>query len=234
MLKDAIKIYYTLLQKGKITNTRDKEIFNLYINHESIKETVDAIADGTHYDLVIRAETIYMIPRLTNETVIFSVENDILIKGIGKKADKQLDYYLSLYLMSVIFNEFFHKIAPLKFLPVDKIIEKATDRLTRAANQEDIEEKEHEIGYRVLDLEKNWSVREYKKNDDTEENINFKSQYGCVRKVIKYLDDAKLVEYWVAEKEIRPTDKLKDLMNYYFLDHKRKEVVEKILFNIGE
>ena len=234
MLKDAIKIYYALLRKGEINNIRDKEIFNLYINDEKIKETLETIVDDTHYDLVVRAENIYMIPRLTNETVVFSVKKDLLINGVGKKVDKQLDYYLSLYLMSSIFNEFFHKISPSKFLSVDKIIEKTTERLTRAANQEDVDEKELEIGYRILDLQKNWTVREYKISEDAEENINFKSQYGCVRKVIKYLSDAKLVEYWTTEKEITPTKKLKDLMNYYFLDNRRKEMVERILFSIGE
>jgi hypothetical protein len=122
----------------------------------------------------------------------------------------------------------------MEFISVDELVKKVEKRLEAAALKDDVEEIENEFKYNIRNLKDAWFAKENIPGDKDErlgkQTWSYQYRYGCVRKMVIFLTNQGLVLYSKEDDEIRPTQKLNDLMNYYFLDNRRKAEIESIFF----
>ena len=233
-IKGATKIYYQLLKNGEIRRGFNKELYNLYANYSDIQETLKYMAEESKCDILLTTDALYMIPKPENDIIGFNYRNDEDLKNVKDESD----YYLGLYIITVIFNEFFNAIAPMEFMSIDELVKKVENRLVAASNKEDVKKLESESRYNILSLKEAWFAKENLPGDKEEKigklTWSYQYRYGCARRIIIFLTNQGLVIYSKEDDEIRPTEKLNDLMNYYFLDNKRKAEIENIFFGKGD
>lgn len=234
-IKGATKIYYQLLKGGEIKRTLNKELYNLYANNIDVQETLKFMAEESKCDLLLTTDALYMIPRPENDIIGFNYKNDEDFKSVKDETD----YYLGLYIITVIINEFYSSISPMEFISVNELVKKVERRLEAAASKDDAEELENEYKYNIRSLKDAWFAKENIPGDKEErigkQTWSYQYRYGCVRRMIIFMTNQDLVLYSKEDDEIRPTHKLNDIMNYYFLDNRRKAEIESIFFeNIRE
>jgi hypothetical protein len=229
-IKGATKIYYQLLKSGEIRRSLNKDLYNLYANYSDVQDTLKYMAEESKCDILLTTDALYMIPKPENDIIGFNYKNDEDFKSVKDETD----YYLGLYIITVIFNEFFNTISPMEFISVDELVKKVEKRLETAALKDDVEEIENEYKYNIRNLKDAWFAKENIPGDKDErlgkQTWSYQYRYGCVRKMIIFLSNQDLVLYSKEDDEIRPTQKLNDLMNYYFLDNRRKAEIESIFF----
>jgi hypothetical protein len=229
-IKGATKIYYQLLKSGEIRRSLNKDLYNLYANYSDVQDTLKYMAEESKCDLLLTTDALYMIPKPENDIIGFNYKNDEDFKSVKDETD----YYLGLYIITVIFNEFFNTISPMEFISVDELVKKVEKRMEAAALKDDVEEIENEFKYNIRNLKDAWFAKENIPGDKDErlgkQTWSYQYRYGCVRKMIIFLTNQGLVLYSKEDDEIRPTQKLNDLMNYYFLDNRRKAEIESIFF----
>jgi hypothetical protein len=229
-IKGATKIYYQLLKSGEIRRSLNKDLYNLYANYSDVQDTLKYMAEESKCDILLTTDALYMIPKPENDIIGFNYKNDEDFKSVKDETD----YYLGLYIITVIFNEFFNTISPMEFISVDELVKKVEKRLEAAALKDDVEEIENEFKYNIRNLKDAWFAKENIPGDKDErlgkQTWSYQYRYGCVRKMVIFLTNQGLVLYSKEDDEIRPTQKLNDLMNYYFLDNRRKAEIESIFF----
>jgi hypothetical protein len=232
-IRSATKIYYQLLKSGELKRSYNKELYNEYVGSGEVQETLKYMAEESKCDILCVGDVLYMIPRPDNDIIGFNYKNDEDFKGVKDEAD----YYLSLYIVTAIFNEFFNSIAPMEFISIDELVKKVESRLLAASAREDVKELEGEYRYNIIALKDSWLAKENIPGDKDERaaKLTWSNQYryGCIRRVAIFLANQGLVIYSKEDDEVRPTQKLNDLMNYYFLDNKRKSEIEAIFFGRG-
>lgn len=232
-IKEAMKIYFALLRNGEIRKTQERELFNLYHSSIDIQEVLNMMVEESECEILITLEAVYLIPKPENRIIGFNYKDNEELKNI----DNLMDYYMGLYIITFILNEFFNSIDSVEFISVDRLVKGITKRLDIAAEKDNIKEIEQDIKVNITELRDAWrakkEVPEDKNAEEGKMTKSMKCRYGCVRKMIVFLRDQGLILYHKEDDEIRPTEKLNDLMNNFFLLNERKCEVESVLYGNG-
>lgn len=232
-VRKATRIYFALLKNGEIRKSQERELFNLYHSSLGVQEMLKAMIEESKCDILTTLEAIYLIPKPENNIIGFNYKDDEELKNI----EDNMDYYINLYIITFIFNEFYNLSQPVEFISVDQLVKRITKRLDIAAEKENIKEIENEIKFNITELRDAWrgkkEVPEDKEAEEGKFTRSLKCRYGCVRKAIVFLKNQGLILYHKEDDEIRPTEKLNDLMNKFFLLNERKLEVESILYGNG-
>ena len=73
MLKQTLKIFHILINKGYIDRNEDKDIWKYYENPEVMKE-LEIMKDELDFELVRSGNRVYLTP---------TQDNDIFLKNLG-------------------------------------------------------------------------------------------------------------------------------------------------------
>lgn len=213
-MEKALKIYKRLLEKGQIKDTEDKDLYYELKNIE-IREELELIADELDFELVFVPHTVYLVPKVENNLMGFSTKD---IRESIKKDARQIDAYLECYIIMTILYMFYggknKNPKQRDFLQIKDIVEKLDETLN-CFSQEESEKIEDRFSINFTQMCSHWKAKVLK--DDNK----LKTRFGTVVSACNLLKNEKLIIFTDNSTEIRPTPKLDDLMQYYYLNQDR-------------
>lgn len=225
-MEKALKIYKKLLEKGQINDTEDKELYFDFKDLE-VRDTLDIIASNLNFKIISAPHSVYLVPNIDNNLLGFSVKD---IRESIKKDAKLIDAFLEIYIIMTILYMFYggknKNPKQADFLQIKDIVSKLDETL-KGMTEEEQEKIEETYSINFIQVSNYWKAKAL-----IEEN-KLKTRTGTVITACKLLRDEKLVIITDDDTEIRPTKKLDDLMQYYYLNEDRIYEINDI-FKVGE
>lgn len=227
-MEEALKIYKTLLEQGEISKQKDKELFQSYTEHPEIKEILEKFERELNFKIVETPRTLYLVSGIDNKILSFSLKD---IRESIRTDAKLIDTFLICYIIMFILYLFYGgKNADPKqaeFLQLKDIVVALDERFEKIdEDAQTLLEEDYSINFQNIADE--W------KSKIADGNTRNTRKY-MVKKACDILEKEKLVFYPNGEKdfEIRPEEKLDNLMRYYYLLEDRIKEINQI-FMIGD
>lgn len=228
MLEEALKIYKKLLEQGEIRKSQDKELFGTYTENIEIKEILEKFGRELDFRIIETPRCLYFVANIENKLLSFSLRE--LREAIRPDA-KLVDTFLLCYIIMFILYLFYGgKNADPKqadFLQLKDIVQALDERFNKIdEDAQRLLEEDYSINFQHIANE--WKAKQV---DGTGRN----TRKYMVKKACDILEKEKLVFFPNGEKdlEIRPEEKLDNLMRYYYLLEDRIKEINQI-FMIGD
>lgn len=205
------RIMAQLMMKGNLNDREEPELFSLAAE-DAIRLELETFQEEWQFYLLRTPHDLYLIPLSDNE--MFSIRLRELREHTASNA-KNLDAYLQCYIIMVILWMFFGsrngKPQRESSLRMKDIVEKLDERFASESQREDMEN----VQINFHKIAEKWKgsilLDEGRKSSKTE----------AVRSACRFLEKHKLLEFRDDGDEIRPKQRLIDLMTYYYLSDKR-------------
>ena len=189
------RIMAQLMMKGNLNDREEPELFSLAAE-DAIRLELETFQEEWQFYLLRTPHDLYLIP-------------------LSASNAKNLDAYLQCYIIMVILWMFFGsrngKPQRESSLRMKDIVEKLDERFASESQQEDMEN----VQINFHKIAEKWKgsilLDEGRKSSKTE----------AVRSACRFLEKHKLLEFRDDGDEIRPKQRLIDLMTYYYLSDKR-------------
>lgn len=227
-MEEALKIYKMLLEQGEISKQKDKELFMTYVENPEIKEILEKFERELDFKIVETPRTIYLVANIENKILSFSLRE--LRESIRSDA-KLIETFLLCYIIMFILYLFYGgKNADPKqadFLQLKDIIAALDERFEKAdQDTKDLLQEDYSINFQNIADE--WKSK-------VVDGAGRNTRKYMVKKACDILEKEKLVFYPNGERklEIRPEEKLDNLMRYYYLLEDRIKEINQI-FRIGD
>lgn len=227
-MEEALKIYKKLLEQGEISRQQDKELFQAYIEQPEVKEILEKFEKELEFKIVETPRTLYLVANIENKILSFSLRE---IRESIRTDARLIDAFLLCYIIMFILYLFYGgKNADPKqadFLQIKDIIHLLDERFEKV--EEDVEtllEEDYSINFKNIAEE--WKA---KMIDGPGRN----TRKYIVKRACEILEKEKLIFFPSGEKEleIRPEEKLDNLMRYHYLLEDRIKEINQI-FKIGD
>lgn len=227
-MEEALQIYKKLLEKGEVSRKEDKELFQSYMENLEVKEILEKFERELDFKIVDTPRTLYLVPNIENKVLGISLRE---IRESIQSDAKLIDTFLLCYIIMFILYLFYGgKNADPKqadFLQIKDIIHQLDERFDKV--DEDVEsllEEDYSINFKNIADE--WKARAI-------DGEGRRTRAYMVKKACKILEKEKLIFFPNGEKnlEIRPEEKLDNLMRYYYLLEDRIKEINQI-FQIGD
>lgn len=230
--KTAQRIFYNLLKTGELKEKSNKELFLAYMNDDNVRKALDCISEESKVRIKSTGDTIYLIPEIDNDILGFNVNNskDKFLLGETYK-----DIYLSYLIMTVIFAEFTNELLPATYIEVPNILDLVSESLERTVLKENIEILEQQSSFNIKQTKELWDSKlKWDEHDKMGiKSTSLRTQIGCIRKIITFLQKQNLINTIDGEDKIVPTSRFNDLMGF-FKEEERKKEIEELLTLKGE
>lgn len=205
-MKTALKIFKKLLADGEIDDKKDSEMFRDYFapeNHNDLNE----IAEELDFDLVELPHNVYMVPRLSNSIIGFTMKE---IRADTAPEPSLTKAYLQCYIIMFILHLFYggknSDPKNTEFLQIKDIVSALDERFGGGSNRD---EEEYGICFGAIkDLWSSKAVIDEGKHT---------TRVGFVLKACNFMVDQKLFVLRDDKREVRTTRRLDDLMINYYL-----------------
>lgn len=210
-MRDAVRILKQLILKGSINDRDDSELFNMAQNDDNYKN-LEIIADEWNFHIISTLHNIYIVPLQDNE--LFSMKLREVRENAGSTA-RNTDAYLQCYIIMVILWLFFRSKngnpQSADSLRIKNIVEEVDIHLKNENNASELDKKQ--INFRAIsDIWNNKVLlNEGKKSSKTQ----------LVYTACKFLARNRLIEFRDDGDEIRPKNRLVDIMTMYYLKESR-------------
>ena len=220
------QIFYALLEKRKLHQEQDKELFHAYHGNELVATLVKEQAEIANCQVERYGSTIYLIPKENNELLGFS-KRDLRLRLCRSQATDR-DYYLSQFVILTILVEF-HDGSGLssvsrEFLRVGDLQNLLTKRLQDGANRLSKEaQQQNGVAYTNM-LE----AFEALKSDDRGSRKKTTKE-GFLYHILIFLQEQELIDYIEVDERIMPTHKLQQFMDYNLLNRNHYDRIKHIL-----
>ncbi len=227
-MEEALKIYKILLEKGEISRQKDRELFQAYTENTEIREILEKFQMELDFKIVETPRTLYLVANIENKILSFSLRE--IRESIDSKANIRETFLLCYIIMFILYLFYGGKNADPKqvdFLQLKDIVRELDERFEKV--EEDVQtllEEDYSINFKNIADE--WKAKLMTGNGrDTRKYM--------VKKACNILEKEKLVFYpkGEGEEEIRPEEKLDNLMRYYYLLEDRIKEINQI-FMIGD
>ncbi|MGM0607187.1 MAG: DUF6063 family protein [Candidatus Muiribacteriota bacterium] len=222
-LKTAIKIFKNLLKNGQINKDKDIEHFIDFKTPE-IREVLYTFEEELDFKIVEAGETVYLIPQTSNELLGFTNKDfREWISSSARLSDAFLLSYISMLIFSLFYGGKNRDPKQREFLRVTQLIEKLDENFSVVLkNQEKTKDIEEKYSLNFSKIAQLWdSKQEY-------EEGKLKTKTGTILSVCRLLQRENLIKLIDDNKEIRPTQKLDDLMINYYLNEERIQEINQI------
>lgn len=227
-LEEALKIYKMLLEKGEIDRQKDKELFRTYTEHPEIKEILEKFERELDFRIVETPRTLYLVANIENKILSFSLrELREAIKGDAKLIDTFLICYIIMFILYLFYGGKNADPKQADFLQLKDIVSALDDRFEKMdEDAKDLLEEDYSINFKNI-------ADEWKSKIIDGQGRNTRKY--MVKRACDILEKEKLVFYPAGEnnEEIRPEEKLDNLMKYYYLLEERIKEINQI-FKIGD
>lgn len=226
----AMKIYYYLLKEGELSLDKNRDLYLLY-SDDQVKAALEISARESDSTVEKYNQVIYLIP--SEDNTVLGFRETELQKIIGSsQLNKRETGYLSQYIISLLYTLFYsgqgHKIKSRDFIRIPEVVEEISKRLEYASHKPGMEERQEEAKFNIVSIYRHWNAL------PTDEPNMRNTKFGYVRSVCSFLDKQHLLQYDAAEEDIRPTQRLTNLMSYNFLNKDRQAIIERLFEKEGE
>lgn len=220
-MKETLQILKILLTDGELNDAAEPVRFADF-KDPKIRAELEDFAQELLFTLVEVPHAVYLVPEMDNPFLSLSLGD--LRKGIGSAA-RTVDAFLQCIIIMVILYLFFggKNTDPLRtpFLQIKDIVLELDKRLSVPEEQTaPVWQAEMEINFtQVAQIWNNLSVREDSRRTSREETV---------LKACRALERQRLVCFYEDGTEIRPTDRLRDLMTNFYLSDERVSTIQSL------
>lgn len=225
------QIFYYLLKKKEITENREQEheYYHQYTENETVMELVKRQGDAAECDIERYGNTIYLIPRETNDFLGFSKSQ--LKQVLCKSGATDKDYYLSQFVVLTLLVEFYNgqgstsKIRD--FMKVGELLNCVAERLKEGMEFDEEQEDAGGIAFHNM-----YEAYQALKSSETGSRAKTTKE-GFVYTILTFLEKQGLIDYVEADEMIKTTKKLDYFMDWNLLNKSNFQRVLKVL-GVGE
>jgi len=223
-ISKASKIFYYLMQHGELTGDKERELYKTYSEDEMIMNLVKLQGEECGSTIQKYSGVIYLIPNEDNDFLGYSKAN--LKKELCRSNPNDKDYYLSQFVILTLLSEIYGSSGKSSksrtFIKFGEVLNIVTDRLSRAAQNENIDEVEKKSGIAFTNISERWDA--LKSADKTSTSKTTKE--GFVIAIMNFLENQGLINFIKDDDMIIPTRKLDNFMDWNILN---KNNYERIL-----
>lgn len=225
-MEEALKIYKILLENGELNRQQNKELFGTYLEKIEVKEILEKFEKELQFKIVDTPRTLYLVADIENKVLSYSLRE---VREFIRTDAKLIDAFLLCYIIMFILYLFYGgKNADPKqaeFLQIKDIIQMLDERFAKMdENTQRLLEEDYSINFTNISHE--W-------NSKIVNGPERKTKYNTVKKACHLLENEKLIFFPQGEDaEIRPEEKLDNLMRYHYLLEDRVKGINKI-FQMG-
>lgn len=223
-ISKASKIFYYLMQHGELTGDRERELYKTYSENEEIMNLVKLQGEECGCTIQKYSGVIYLIPDEENGFLGYSKAD--LKRELCRSNANDKDYYLSQFVILILLSEIYVSSGKSSksrtFIKYGEVLNIVTDRLNRAAKNENIEEVEKRSGIAFTNIYERWEA--LKSSDKTTTSRTTKE--GFVVTILNFLESQGLINFIKDDDMIIPTPKLDNFMDWNILN---KNNYERIL-----
>lgn len=227
-MEQALKIYRTLLEQGEINRQKDRELFQAYTEHPEIKNILEKFEIELGFRIVETPRTLYLVANIENKVMSFSLrELREAIKGDAKLIDTFLICYIIMFILYLFYGGKNADPKQADFLQLKDIVSALDERFEKIdEDAQSLLEEDYSINFRNIADE--WKSK-------IADGSGRATRRYMVKRACDILEKQKLVFYPNGEngEEIRPEEKLDNLMRYYYLLEDRIKQLNQI-FMIGD
>ena len=216
-MRQTAAVLNKLLMDGEL-NSGDSALIADYRTTE-VREELDIWGEELGFALVEMRGKVYLIPHADSDLLSYSIRD---IRESDSRSDRMIDAFLQCYIaMTMLWMLYGGKNNNPKravFLQVKDILAALDERLADAASPyADTWEADYEINFPQIAL--HWNSM------PIEDEQKRKTRMGAVNRTCRLMERQKLLSILDDGREIRPTERLDDLMIGYYLDMRRVEEI---------
>lgn len=230
-MRTAAKCYNIMLITGMLDSADHPDLYREYQNNSDVQTCLDMMAaEEPVLCRVIHAQRsgrLYLVPE---------ANSPMLLNRAGYKTrymsslDKTIDVYVEFILILFILNEFYGgKNAEIKqraFLTYDEIISVMDEKCRAILSNEERLSEAKETGLAFEDVARAWAGYSMGEEELSRRGKHAKNKkYGVLLNVIKTISDEGMFIVLRSGQQIRPTSRLDDLMESYYLTQDNIEVI---------
>ena len=228
-MRQTARILSKLLLNGELSDS-DKDLLAEYRTPE-VRAELDIWGEELGFSLVDMRGKVYLIPQNDSELLSMTIRD---VRESRPKHDHMIDAFLQCYItMTILWMLYGGKNNNPKratFLQIKDIVTALDERLSDSVVPEaGIFETEYEINF--SQISSHWNALPV---FDETKAITQKSRIGRIWKACSLMRDQQLLIILDENREIRPTDRLDDLMIGYYLDMRRLEEIHKLFDSMEE
>ena len=225
-MKQTAKILNKLLLDGEL-NASDSALLADYQTPE-VRNELDVWSEELGFTLIEIRGKVYLIPNTDSELLSYTIRD---VRESESKGDRMIEAFLQCYItMTILWMLYGGKNNNPKrsvFLQIKDIVAALDGRLSNiTAPEMDILETEYEIN--ITQIASYWSALPV---DDEQKR---KTRVGSILRACRLMERQRLLIILDDKREIRPTERLDDLMIGYYLDMRRVGEIHNLFDSIGE
>lgn len=221
-MKTALKIFKKLLSDGTIDDKKDRDLFGEYFipeNHNYLHE----IAEELDFDLVELPHNIYMVPKLSNSIIGFTLKDLNAETAPNPSLTKAyLQCYIIMFILHLFYGGKNSDPKNTEFLQIKDIVSELDERLVNI----DAESDESKYGICFGAIGDLWSSKA------VIEEGKYTTRAGFVLKACRFMERQKLFVIRDGEREVRTTERLGDLMINYYLGMDRVSEIREMFGDV--
>lgn len=226
-INNSNNIFYYLLQKGEISEEKERDLYRTYSESEEVVNLVKKQGENFHCMVEKYSGVIYLIPNEDNDFLGYSKGE--LKKELCKSNGTDKDYYLSQFVILTILVEFFgsqgKSSKSREFLKSGELLNIISERLKEGVEKENLEEFENKTGIAFTNILERWEAL---KSPD-KQSIAKTTKTGFIYAILSFLENQGLINYVQEDDMITTTSKLDNLMDWNILNRNNYERVVKAL-----
>jgi hypothetical protein len=219
------KILSKLLAEGEL-GAADSTLLNEYRDPE-VRAELDIWSEELGFLLVDMRGKVYLIPEITSDLLSFSIRD---IRESEAKGDRLIEAFLQCYVSMIILWMFYggknNNPKRVLFLQTKDIVAQLDERFSHASESE---VQMLEAGYEINFTQ----IASYWNSLLAYDEQKRKTRLGAVHRACRFLEHQRLLIILDDGREMRPTERLDDLMSGYYLDTRRVEEIHQLFDKLG-
>jgi hypothetical protein len=225
-VRQTAKILYKLIRDGKL-DAADGILYTDFRSNE-VRQELDIWGEEFGFSLLDIRGRVYMIPDADSELLAFKLQD---VREAETRGDRNIDAFLQCYISMTILWQLYggKNVNPKRvtFLQVNDIVHALDERFSEAVKGEAPRfEAEYEINFR--------QISEYWASLQVDDEHRRKTRIGFVLRSCRLMEQQRLLIFTDEEREIRPTERLDDLMIGYYLNNSRIEGLHELFSTLEE
>ncbi|MDI6617107.1 MAG: DUF6063 family protein [Clostridiales bacterium] len=215
-ISKSSKILYYLMQHGELSDDKERELYRTYSENEDIMNLVRL--QGAEFGCAIQkySGVIYLIPNEENDFLGYSKTD--LKKELCRSNANDKDYYLSQFVILTLLVEIYGSSGKSSksrtFIKYGEILNIVTERLSKAAQSENIDDLEKKSGIAFTNISERWEA--LKSSDKA--SLSKTTKEGFVATILNFLESQGLINFIREDDMVLPTPKLDNFMDWNILN----------------
>lgn len=231
ILGQALDIFKAMLSGEEVSKNKNKDLYDKYIYHTDVEETLLFIAGHLDMGLYRYNEKLYICPSVEN--TIFGYTNEELKRKIPRILRND-ELYLCYFVIMIVITMFYKESAmdtPISYIKFGDLIEAVTGKFEALIDIEDLEKVSEEIAFNFAEIAKVWQRLPDARQDLAIGGKNDKISF--VRNVCNFLRDENLIMIDEDRNVLFPTDRFKAIIYNYFEDRENKNDIFQFVYQLG-